>query len=33
LRVAVAAQQQVFSELPGQRPDEPRMHQLITDLS
>ncbi|MFN7685765.1 MAG: 5-formyltetrahydrofolate cyclo-ligase [Oligoflexia bacterium] len=31
VRVAVAAEAQVFSELSGQRPDEPRMHWLFSD--
>lgn len=31
-RVAVAAEKQVLDSLPGQRPDEPRMHWLVTEL-
>jgi 5,10-methenyltetrahydrofolate synthetase len=31
LRVAIAAEQQVFALLPEQRPDEPRMQLLFTE--
>lgn len=31
LRLAVAAEEQVFALLPGQRSDEPRMHELFTE--
>lgn len=31
-RVAVAAEKQVLPDLPGQRPDEPGMHWLVTEL-